>query len=260
MNIEELTELEDLRELAQLFLTVWERSTEPPLNSDVMRALSHAGNYIAGVRLEGRLIAGIVGWLGMYPDHELLMHSHILGVLHGSEARGLGFALKQHQRDWCLDRGVRVVEWTFDPLVRRNAYFNLNKLGADAAEYLVDFYGTMRDAINTGDESDRILVRWRLDGPKAASAAAGKPPEIEAAALPALLRVGAEDQPEMKQVGVPATCEVPRDIVEMRHSRPELARRWRHALRDTLGAHLIGGGSVRGVTGDGVYVLDDIRS
>ena len=148
--IEELSELDDLRELAELFAVVWGRPGEPPINSDILRALAHSGNYLAGTRLDGRLVGGIVGWLGGHPPHELHMHSHILGVVPGIEARGLGFALKQHQRRWCLERSVGAVEWTFDPLVRRNAYFNLTKLGAEATRYLVDFYGTMNDGINAG--------------------------------------------------------------------------------------------------------------
>ena len=56
----------------------------------------------------GRLVGGLVGWLGGHPPRELHLHSHILGVLPDSEARGLGFELKQHQRRWCLERGVSV--------------------------------------------------------------------------------------------------------------------------------------------------------
>ncbi len=226
-----------MKELQQLFLQVWERSSEPPLNSDVMRALSHAGNYLAGVRSGGRLIAGIVGWLGMYPDRELLLHSHILGVLPGSDSRGLGFALKQHQRTWCLARGIKTVEWTFDPLVRRNASFNLRKLGADAAEYLVDFYGPMQDRINAGDESDRILVRWQLESAKAAAAASGRPHEVTPPS-------GAK------------LCEVPEEIVAIRRADPAKAREWRRKVRETLGGHLMAGGVVLGFTAGGSYVLD----
>jgi GNAT superfamily N-acetyltransferase len=141
--IAELRELDELRELEALFTSIWERPEEPPVNSDILRALAHSGNYVVGARLGNRMVGGLVGWLGGSPAHELHLHSHILGVVAGSQVRGLGFELKQHQRRWCLERGVKVVEWTTDPLVRRNAYFNLNKLGAEAREYLVNFYGVM---------------------------------------------------------------------------------------------------------------------
>ena len=237
MNIEELSELADLHELVELFLAVWGTAGDPPLNTDTLRAMSHSGNFIAGARSEGRLVGGIVGWLGRHQDGEMLVHSHILGVLPGADSRGLGFTLKQRQRSWCLERGIRIVEWTFDPLVRRNAVFNLRKLGADAAEYLVDFYGAMSDGINAGDESDRILVRWHLESEKAVAAAQGRPHEVEATS-------GA------------TVCEVPADIVAIRRADPAKALEWRREVRARLGAHMMAGGRVKGVTRDGVYVLD----
>jgi predicted GNAT superfamily acetyltransferase len=237
MNIDELSELEDLRELVDLFQDVWGSTGDPPLNTDTLRAMAHSGSFIAGARSGGRLIGGIVGWLGMNADRELLMHSHILGVLPGSAARGLGFALKQRQRTWCLERGVRIVEWTFDPLVRRNAYFNLNKLGAEAAEYLVDFYGAMKDGINAGDESDRILARWRLDSDLARRAADGR---------------ALEPRPGPDAVLV----SVPEDIVAIRRADPALARSWRIRVREALGGRMARGHRVVGLTAQFEYVLE----
>ncbi len=266
----ELTELDDLREVAELFGRVWGTSGEPPISSDILRALSHSGNYIAGVRSEGRLIGGIVGWLGGHPPRDLHLHSHILGVLPGTEARGLGFALKQHQRLWCLERGVGAVEWTFDPLVRRNAFFNLTKLGAEAARYLVDFYGPMDDGINAGEQSDRILIRWELASENAKAAAQRRPLEAridEGAAR--VLVVGRSDEP-VRQDALPSTpdpssphggddidviVQVPDDIVAIRRDRPDLARRWRQEVRVALGDAMSAGYRVTGATRDGWYVL-----
>ena len=261
-DIGELRALDDLRELAELFAAVWGRPGEPPISSDILRAMSHSGNYIAGTRSEGRLIGGIVGWLGGDPPHHLHMHSHILGVVPGAEARGLGFALKQHQRMWCLERGVGAVEWTFDPLVRRNAYFNLTKLGAEASRYLVDFYGPMADGINAGDESDRILIRWDLRSEKARRAAEGAPvePLVEADA-PRMLAAGADGEPVVHGLqGPSALVHVPDDIVALRRRDPELARRWRRAVRAALGDAMSGGYRVTAVTRDGWYVLNSDRS
>ena len=255
--IEELSELADLRELAELFATVWGRPGEPPIGSDILRALAHSGNYLAGTRSEGRLIGGIVGWLGGHPPHDLHMHSHILGVVPGIEARGLGFALKQHQRRWCLERSVGAIEWTYDPLVRRNAYFNLTKLGAEADRYLVDFYGTMNDGINAGDESDRILIRWELSSEKAARAAEGKPIEpVADDGAARVLAAGPGGEPVRRALDGPsALLQVPGDIVALRRSSPELARMWRHAVRAALGDAMAAGYRVTGVTRDGWYVL-----
>ena len=261
-EMRQLVELGDLQEVADLFAVVWGRPGEPPISSDILRALAHSGNYVAGAYADDRLVGGLVGWLGRTPGGEPLMHSHILGVLPDSEARGLGFDLKQDQRRWCLERGVRVMEWTTDPLIRRNVYFNLVKLGAEASEYLVDFYGAMSDQFNAGDESDRLLVRWRLDSRRAEEAASGVVPELDAERLRGwgaaqVLSVGPRGEP----AAAPSKsrvllCQVPDDIVEMRRSDPGLAREWRLALRHALGDALGRGYVISGATRSGWYVLE----
>jgi predicted GNAT superfamily acetyltransferase len=265
-EIRELDDIGDLRLLADLFAVIWGRPGEPSLDSDVLKALAHSGNYVAGAFAQGRLIGGLVGWLGGDPRHDLHMHSHILGVLPDSEARGLGFELKQHQRRWCLDREVRVMEWTTDPLVRRNVYFNLTKLGAEAPSYLVNFYGEMQDGINAGEESDRLLIRWHLDSERAESAARGRPREPDAEKLrewgsDAVLAVGPAGEPVMTESSARVlVCQVPEDIVALRHSDPELARAWRAALRLALGGAMDRGYAISGAARSGWYVLESTAS
>jgi predicted GNAT superfamily acetyltransferase len=262
-SIRELAKIEDLREVAELFAVVWGRPGELPINSDILKALAHSGNYVAGAYAEEQLVGGLVGWFGGVPPHELHLHSHILGVIGGSDARGIGFELKQHQRRWCLARDVNVIEWTTDPLVRRNAYFNLTKLGARAREYLVNVYGEMTDEINAGEESDRLLISWRLDSESAVAAAAtgrGDEPNIEALrddGAVVALSVGAAGEP----VATPSSarvllCEVPNDIVGLRRSDPSLARSWRMELRKTFTDAITAGYEVSGATRSGWYLLE----
>ena len=263
-QISELSRLEDLRQLADLFAQVWGRSGEPPISSDILKALAHSGNYVSGAFADGRLIGGLVGWLGGTPPDDLHLHSHILGGLPAREARGLGFELKQHQRRWCLSRGVKVVEWTTDPLVRRNVYFNLMKLGAHAPRYLTDFYGEMRDGINAGDDSDRLLIRWQLDSERAEGAAAGRLAEPDVERLRgwgshAVVHVGAYGEPVMGADASAARvliCQLPEDIVALRHSDPALARDWRVALRKALGGALERGYEIAGATRSGWLTLE----
>jgi len=260
--LSELRELEDLRELEELFTAIWESPEEPPVNTDILRALSHSGNYVVAARVGARMVGGLVGWLGGTPAHGLHMHSHILGIVADSQVQGLGFELKQHQRGWCLERDVKVVEWTTDPLVRRNAYFNLYKLGASAMEYLVNFYGVMSDGLNAGEESDRLLISWRLDSTSAVVAAAGhaSEPDVEEllrAGAGAVLSVGPAGEP----VEVPSSarvlmCQVPEDVVELRRSDAAMARSWRLALRRALGDAFTEGYRVTGATRAGWYVLE----
>src|SRR6266542_3171738 len=103
-------------------------------------------NYVAGAMRDRRMVGASVGFL--HPAGGVFgLHSHITGVRAAARGRGAGFALKQHQRAWALARDLPVVTWTFDPLVRRNAFLNLVKLGAEVVEYLPDFYGPMGDGI-----------------------------------------------------------------------------------------------------------------
>jgi predicted GNAT superfamily acetyltransferase len=166
------------------------------------------------------------------------MHSHIAGVTDAVAGRHAGFALKLHQRAWCLDRGIDLTEWTYDPLVSRNAYFNLAKLGARVAEYLPDFYGSMTDAINRGNDSDRILVHWSLTSPEVAQACAGSP--VRATVPP----------------GAAASwVQVPRDIGALRLADPEQARSWRAKVRDQLMGALDVGGHVAGFDKERGYLV-----
>jgi predicted GNAT superfamily acetyltransferase len=260
--ISELHELEELRELEALLASVWGSGEAPPLNTDVLRALSHSGNYVVGARVERQLVGGLVGWLGGRPDLTLHMHSHILGVAMDSQVVGVGFELKQHQRRWCLERGVNVVEWTTDPLVRRNAYFNLSKLGAEAHDYLINFYGVMTDGINAGEESDRLLISWQLDSPQAEAAAEGHSlaPDVDQLlrdGAVALLLAGAAGEPVAGAASSPRVliCQVPEDIVALRRAAPPIARSWRLALRRVMSGAMKAGYRVTGATRTGWYVL-----
>jgi predicted GNAT superfamily acetyltransferase len=261
-EIRELQELEDLEAMGRLFASIWGRAGEPVLSSDILKALAVSGNYIAGAYVDGRLSGGLVGWLGRSPRDGLHLHSHILGVLPGDERRGLGFDLKQHQRMWCLDRGLTVMEWTTDPLVGRNVYFNVTKLGAEAPEYFVNFYGQMQDGINAGEESDRLLIRWQLDSERAESAAAGNPEELDVEKLKswrtnAILTVGDGGEPVPARSSARVLlCQVPDDIVGLRRTNPPLAREWRLAVRDALKEALARDYAIKGATRTGWYVLE----
>jgi predicted GNAT superfamily acetyltransferase len=209
------------------------------------------------------MVGGLVGWLGMSAANELHLHSHILGVVANSQTAGIGFDLKQDQRRWCRERGVPVVEWTTDPLVRRNAYFNLTKLGARASRYLVNFYGTMSDGLNAGEESDRLLISWELDSPRAKAAAEGHAAEPDISGLVRdgavkMLSVGTADEPLIGEASVARVhiCQVPEDIVAMRRANPAVARKWRLALRGALRGAFGAGYAMTGATRTGWYVLE----
>jgi predicted GNAT superfamily acetyltransferase len=188
------------------------------------------------------------------------VHSHITGVAAGNTSRSVGYALKLHQRAWALRRDVTTITWTFDPLVRRNAYFNITKLGARVVEYLPNFYGEMQDRINAGDQSDRLLVEWGLLAADVVSVcdAGSTMPAAEGDIIQAVLQVASDGGPgprgrwDSQRVVV----KVPPDVEAMRREAPDLAREWRLVLRETLGAAMASGARVAGFRRDEGYVVE----
>jgi len=94
------------------------------------------------------------------------LHSHMLAVLESHRNRGLGAQLKWEQRREALSRGIRHMEWTFDPLEIKNAFLNIHRLGAICREYRVNFYGVSSSRLQGGLPTDRLLAEWELDSPR----------------------------------------------------------------------------------------------
>ncbi|GAA1891707.1 GNAT family N-acetyltransferase [Asanoa iriomotensis] len=261
ITVRELREPAAHEDVAQLFGRIW-RTDSPNqlLDARMMRALSYAGNYVVGAFRDDVLIGAAVAFFGI--DH---LHSHITGVDPGTQSRGAGHAIKLHQRAWALDRHIESVHWTFDPLVRRNAYFNLHKLGARAIKYLPDFYGPMTDGINAGDAtSDRLYIQWDVASPEAIAAAAGDAREINmqavyaAGADVALARddFGRPSPGKAVHDGRPLLVAVPLDIEAMRGTDPALAVAWRREVGDALCAAFDSGYRIVGMARDGWYVME----
>jgi predicted GNAT superfamily acetyltransferase len=102
------------------------------------------------------------------------LHSHMLAVKSEYRNRGIGVQLKQAQRREALERGIRLIEWTFDPLEIKNAWLNFNKLGVVVSSYLADFYGVSSSRLQGGLPTDRLVAEWHLESPQATAALAGR--------------------------------------------------------------------------------------
>ncbi len=103
---------------------------------------------------------------GAPPGESAYLHSHMLGVLPEYRDAGAGRMLKLAQREDALARGFDLVEWTFDPLELKNAYFNIEKLGAVIRQYLPNHYGITTSALGGGLPTDRCLAEWHLNRPR----------------------------------------------------------------------------------------------
>jgi predicted GNAT superfamily acetyltransferase len=211
IGIRPLETIAQIHEAAGVLREVWvgDRDAMP---TNLMRALAHSGNYVVGMYDDERMVGASIAFFA--PPAARSMHSHITGVLPGLQGRGLGRLLKHHQREWALARDVGHITWTFDPLVARNAHFNLRVLGTRVTEYLVDHYGPMDDGVNRGDETDRLMVSWALAAPPVATPTSER---------------------------VVASVAVPHDIETMRREAPTDAAAWRVRVREQFLARLAEG-------------------
>jgi predicted GNAT superfamily acetyltransferase len=221
----------------------------------LLRALSHAGNFVGGAFSEGELVGVSIGFFGQEGDH-FHLHSHITGVDPRLQNRSLGFALKQFQRSWALAQGASSVRWTADPLVRRNLYFNLCKLGATVVDYYPDFYGPLFDGVNGDGESDRVLLHWELASPRVVEAA--DQPPLEPAVRPGavILAPGTDGSPVAANSRADTLLvSIPEDIVGLRSTDPGQAEAWREAVRAAVSGALADGYRGETITRDGWLLL-----
>src|SRR5271156_193492 len=147
------------------------------------------GGQVLGAFDRERLVGYTLAVVG-FRDGMVFLHSHMTGVLAEYRDRGIGRALKLFQREEALERGIRLIVWTFDPLEIRNAHFNLNRLGAIARKYLPNLYGLTTSPLHLGLPTDRLLAEWLLDSGRVVAAIDDLAKEPETA--PATIELPAE--------------------------------------------------------------------
>jgi predicted GNAT superfamily acetyltransferase len=239
VDLRPLSALAQFDDAIGIMVATWGEFQLPP--REVITALAHSGNVPLGAYDGERMVGFVLGWAGV-DEGGLHVHSHMLAALPEQRHRGVGYALKLGQRAQALDQDIHVARWTFDPLVARNAWFNLGKLGAVADRFGRAFYGEMSDEINRGDRTDRLVVRWDLDPTPA--------PRTGPEGLPTVLAAeGDPHAPVPAQGSAPgpegAVVEVPREHGDLRQRDTDLASRWRDAAAEAIelcfGAGLIVG-------------------
>ena len=226
--------------IADLFDKVWD--VKSMVSPEIMTASLHNGGYGsvvyiadttsdnmlrpvgAAFALVGRALPGCNG-----PN----LHSHATGVLPEFVGKGIGEMIKRHQWHWAKENSFDTITWTFDPLVRRNAHFNVIKLGARVLGYHQNFYGELDDGINAGEQSDRVLVRWDVAGVAAPRANTFVEPSKTAFVI-----------------------ETPADIEQLRKTDRVQSDAWRSRQRAAFESAQRAGLHVVGLTSDFAYVLD----
>lgn len=253
-----------------LFDETWPAASEgTQVTPNLLHALLHSGSYAAlAVDADsGEPVAAALGFPGHRDEvpGRLYLHSHMAAVRPHLRNRRIGTALKLHQRWWAMTERIPIVSWTFDPLVRRNAFLNVIHLGVEVRDYHPDFYGEMDDAINAGDRTDRLVAWWVVDSSQAALAAAGAlraPDEMSLREVAHVLL--ADESGEPVRGRDPSSDEtvlvaLPEDIVSIRRDDPDRALRWRLAVREAIQTAYDTGLSISTVTDQGSFVLSPHR-
>jgi len=222
----------DAAVISAVFDEVW--SVKTMVSPEIIVASLHNGGYGAIVESAGVPIGAAFALVGVPLAGETgpNLHSHAAGVVAHRAGHGIGEAIKLHQWRWAKDNGFATVTWTFDPLVRRNAWFNIVKLGVRVLGYHTNFYGELDDGINAGEQSDRVLVRWEV-------AALGEPHRA------AFIEVGPDD------IVIPT----PSDIESLRLRDREESTRWRDVQRAAFLDAQSRGAVVVGLNEEYDYVL-----
>jgi predicted GNAT superfamily acetyltransferase len=157
--------VEELKQVEQLEIAVWGLNPVDAVPMYVMHAAALNGGLVLGA-FDGEKMVGMAYAFAAKRGSEVYLWSHMTGVLPEYQSTGVGYELKQTQRHWALDNGYEYIRWTYDPLIRGNAHFNIARLGTTANIYHENFYGDMDDDINRGLPSDRVEAEWYLPQPK----------------------------------------------------------------------------------------------
>lgn len=241
MEIRKLSATEEYKEAERLQSEVWKFSDREiiPLNELVILQ-KHGGHVFGAFDRKGRMVAFCFGQPG-YREGRVYHYSRMLGVLPEYQDSGIGSLLKLKQRELVLDQGLALIQWAFDPLQSRNAYFNIEKLGCVIREYLVNLYPGSDSRFNKGLVPDRFTAEWwvasrrvreRLDGRKEAYELSDYPPLLETREnddgwrAPGALKA----RPTGRRISV----EIPSDINALKQEDLRLARRWREKTREAF--------------------------
>lgn len=203
-------ELEEFQGCVRLQQEIWGEDYLEIEPSAMFVVASHTGGQVLGAFAGNRMVGFTLAVAGVRNGSPYL-HSHMTGVLNDFRDHGVGRMLKLFQREEALSRGIRLVEWTFDPLEMRNAHFNLNRLGAIMRRYIPNLYGITSSPLHRGIPTDRLVAEWYLDSPRVA----------------AIL-----NDPKSVEVSLSESIQLPVELEEWKKTDPDKVARVQTGLRE----------------------------
>ncbi len=232
-----LQSIDEFEEAVQLQKQIWGFADIELLPRRLFVVANKVGGQTLGAFDRGRMVAFLIAIPGIKADGTHYIHSHMLGTLPEYQDRGLGRRLKLKQREEALERGIPLVEWTFDPLELKNAYFNIERLGVIVQRFVPNQYGTTSSHLHGGLPTDRCVAEWWLMAPRVLAIIGGN---------------------EHVRPASEARIVVPANIADLRAADPDQAREIQSQVREGFLEHFRNGLAVTGFekTGDhGVYLF-----
>jgi len=206
IEIRQLSHLEEFTEVLRLQQVIWGFADVELLPLRFLVVVSKVGGHVFGAFDTTQSGSPMVGFCfaipGVKPPGLPYLHSHMLGVLPAYHNAGIGRRLKLRQREEAMSRGIELIEWTFDPLELKNAFFNIERLGAIVRRYSENQYGVTHSPLHGGLPTDRCIAEWWLSSPRVCAALEG---------------AGVEHHPT-RQISYPT------DIAKIRSAEPKRAR------------------------------------
>jgi predicted GNAT superfamily acetyltransferase len=200
----QLFTLDEFSDVLQLQKTIWGFADIELLPLRFLVVVSKVGGHVFGAYDGAEMVGFCFAIPGVKTGGRPYLHSHMLGVLPRYHNAGIGRRLKLMQRDEALSRGITLIEWTFDPLEVKNAFFNVERLGAIVRRYNPNQYGVTASPLHGGLPTDRCIAEWYLDSPRVQRVLAGErlvTNPVERIAFPADIgRIRAEDQPCAREI------------------------------------------------------------
>jgi predicted GNAT superfamily acetyltransferase len=256
MIFRDLESLDEFAQVVELERQVWGPGYDEVVPVPILSVTVKCGGVLIGA-FDGTRMVGFVYSLPAVRHGRITQWSHMLGVIDGFRNSGLGYDLKQLQRERALAKGVALIEWTFDPMQAMNAHLNFSKIGVVADEYEENVYGASSSPLHRGNPTDRLVAQWWIDRPR---------PTLPPGTAPPVNRlVPAGEWTECVEVDLTRrdeclSIEIPVGFNDMLARAPDLALSWRMVSRRLFNAYLSSGYLTVGFTldrnaGKGAYIL-----